>query len=549
MKHLLLTTIAAVVLVGCGESQQSASAPKTKPEPPTAKAADISIRQAAYDGNIEAVKQAITDGADVNAKNRMGWTPLHQVATKEIAELLIAKSADVNAKDTYNRTPLHRAVEGGRKETAELLIAEGADVNAKDDYGTTPLHQVTTKEIAQLLIAKDADVNAKDDGGMAPLDFAITTYNLSISDFLIKHGGVTGKKPDISIHEAVASRDVLAINYHLIAGTDVNAKDDEGKTPMDLAKVDDVFDSSEAKAEKRKMADLLRKHGGKFSSIHSAAMSGDIQAVKEFLSAGTDVNAKTEFGGTPLHYAVSKEIIELLIANGADVNAKGLDDYTLLHYAARSGDVETAELLISNGADVNVKVGTGFIDTPLDVAEYNGQKEIADLLRKHGGKSGHELKAEESIHIAAQYGNLELVKKHLAAGANVNEEDVMGMSPLHAACAGGNKEIVTLLVEKGADTNTKVTLGRPDEMTPQQKLGYGYLIGMTPLHMAATKEIAEVLIAKGADLNVRVTSGPHKGKTPLNGFEDSNEGKNSETADLLRKHGGKTGEELKAEGK
>ena len=59
MKHLLLTTIAAVVLVGCGESQQSAPAPEAKPEPPTAKAPDISIHEAAaseaaIDGNIEA---------------------------------------------------------------------------------------------------------------------------------------------------------------------------------------------------------------------------------------------------------------------------------------------------------------------------------------------------------------------------------------------------------------------------------------------------------------------------------------------------------------
>ncbi len=53
MKHLLLTTIAAVVLVGRAESQS--------PEPPTAKAPDISIHFAAWDGNIEAVKQLLTD--------------------------------------------------------------------------------------------------------------------------------------------------------------------------------------------------------------------------------------------------------------------------------------------------------------------------------------------------------------------------------------------------------------------------------------------------------------------------------------------------------
>ena len=90
--------------------------------------------------------------------------------------------------------------------------------------------------------------------------------------------------------------------------------------------------------------------------------------------------------------------------------------------------------------------------------------------------------------------------------------------------------------------------GRPAEMTPHQKLGYGYLTGMMPLHKAATEEIAELLISKGADLNVRVTSGPHKGKIPLNGFVGSNDGKHTEIAAFLRKHGGKIWHELKAEG-
>ena len=101
MKHLLLTTIAAVVLVGCATTQS--------PEPPTAKAPAISIHKAASGGNIEAVKQHLAAGTDVNAKNKRG------------------------------RTPLYSAVEEGRKKMVELLIAEGANVNAKSRFGVTPL--------------------------------------------------------------------------------------------------------------------------------------------------------------------------------------------------------------------------------------------------------------------------------------------------------------------------------------------------------------------------------------------------------------------------
>jgi ankyrin repeat protein len=63
-----------------------------------------------------------------------------------------------------------------------------------------------------------------------------------------------------------------------------------------------------------------------------------------------------------------------------------------LHYAAIKGHKELAELLIANGADVNAK--TLADDTPLDWTILNEQLKTADLLRKHGGKTAAELKAE-----------------------------------------------------------------------------------------------------------------------------------------------------------
>jgi uncharacterized protein len=127
MKHILITTIAAVLVVGCGESQQSAPPAEAKPKPPTAKAPDISIHDAAMTGNIEAVKQHLAAGAEVDAKDYdLGWTPLHYAALgghKEVAELLIAKGAEVNAKDKDGRTPLGLAKP--YPEIADLLRKHG----------------------------------------------------------------------------------------------------------------------------------------------------------------------------------------------------------------------------------------------------------------------------------------------------------------------------------------------------------------------------------------------------------------------------------------
>ena len=111
MKHILIKTIAAVLLMGCG------------PQPP-----DISITKAAQDGNIGAVKQHLAAGTDVNAWDKYGSTPLHKAALKghkEIAELLIAKGADVNAKIEDGKTPLDLAIHLKRTETADLLRKHG----------------------------------------------------------------------------------------------------------------------------------------------------------------------------------------------------------------------------------------------------------------------------------------------------------------------------------------------------------------------------------------------------------------------------------------
>jgi hypothetical protein len=112
MKHILLTTIAAVLLVGCGGPS-------------------VDIWNAARDGNIEGVKQHIAAGTDVNAKSERGRsTSLHYAALrgrKEIAELLIAASANVNAKDDKGWTPLRIGANiNDSDEVVDLLKQHGA---------------------------------------------------------------------------------------------------------------------------------------------------------------------------------------------------------------------------------------------------------------------------------------------------------------------------------------------------------------------------------------------------------------------------------------
>jgi cytohesin len=196
------------------------------------------------------------------------------------------------------------------------------------------------------------------------------------------------------LHLAADQGHKKIVELLIAKSANVNAKDDKGRTPLDWAEEE----------ENKEITGLLHKHGGKTGkelkesavvkeSIHAAARYGNLEAVKQHLAAGTDVSFRNKNGDTPLNYAAylgHMEIVELLVENGANVNAKGLADWTPLHLAAHKNKEKIVQLLIANGAEVNPYTSPDFGGTPLDVA--NGK--IANLLRKHGGKTAVELKAE-----------------------------------------------------------------------------------------------------------------------------------------------------------
>ena len=119
------------------------------------------LHDAARDGDIDQVQLLLSRGANVNEKNRMGWTPLHTaIRNRRLAliEPLLAKGADINATDNRGQTPLMAAVYISQKDAVELLIAKGADINiiAGGDNALSLAKKRRNTEIADLLVKHGA---------------------------------------------------------------------------------------------------------------------------------------------------------------------------------------------------------------------------------------------------------------------------------------------------------------------------------------------------------------------------------------------------------
>ncbi|KAI8927005.1 ankyrin repeat-containing domain protein, partial [Entophlyctis helioformis] len=132
-------------------------------------------------GSLEVCETLLKLGANVNAFNRSGDTPLHYAAMHgftPIAAFLADNGAMLYARNHEGNTALHLAVETGSVDTClGLLVELGFEVNVTSMSGDTPLHQAAMygyMDICEMLLSRGALINAINHDGATPLDFAAT---------------------------------------------------------------------------------------------------------------------------------------------------------------------------------------------------------------------------------------------------------------------------------------------------------------------------------------------------------------------------------------
>ena len=310
-------------------------------------------------------------------------------------------------------------------------------------------------------------------------------------------------------------------------GADVNAKDNEGKTALDLvagkSDMTEILEKkcAEARKNQKDWEAQRAQEAQKKQLVAAAALAGDVAQIQSLIAQG--VNSGRALS-TVLVYGESKTILALIEA-GVDVNSPLAETgATPLMLAAELGNPEVVQAMIQAGADVNAQAKFGW--TPLRGAvaaaarNFPPEKKekklriVQALIQAGANVNAKDSEDGKTVLMAASRGGMaDVVRALIEAKADVNAKDNDGKTALMAASRGGKADVVRALIEAGADVNAKDSEGKTALMAASRG-GKADVVralieakadvkakdkdGKTALDAAKWDEIKELLKAAGA---------------------------------------------------
>ncbi len=411
---------------------------------------------AARRGDMAAVRELLSSGADVNEASGDGMTALHWAAYRGdetlTAALLKARASLDAVTRLGSHTPLHVASRNGHGTVVALLLKAGAPVDARTLGGATALHLAAeggdSLAVVALLRGK-ADPNAAEkEWSQTPLMFAAAANRASAITALLSNGADPARNTDVVDLTARTAREQAAArrrNEVLFSFLPQTIKDSilkaQTRPPADRPAAGSSNSDSTAKA-----------------ALDSAAAVANADTSPPVYRATTNAPPTNELTARQIQIAIDSGRAVLRAADAAKEGVQtdtsdgqvagfegmvgGMGGMTALHHAVRQGNAEAALALLDGGADINQVTATDST-SPLLLAAINGHFDLV----------------------------MELIKR----GANVKIASTAGATPLYAAIntqwlprsrfpqpqavqvqKTTHIEVMTALLNSGADVNVRL---------------------------------------------------------------------------------------------
>lgn len=417
----------------------------------------------------------------------------------EVIRVLLAHGADAREADPVKKaSPLHLAAAWDQIPAAEELLRGGADLNARDIRGRTPLHWTVLEReagtpaagsrqgsaaMAGWLISRGAFVNAGDSDGKTPLTMAFSAGYKNIADIITKAGGLDTPvqfdellgAPETSRLEEVLKRSPLLANARL----------PNGKPPLHAAAA--AGNAAACRLLIASGADPARRDANGDTALHVCAAIGNAR-IPAVIASGSDIlNTINDYEQTPLdvaeaygHASAAAAIRRLggrpgipsgkvlVLRRGEEVQLKHpkTKQRVTLHVSENISRIVFSEATLTK---------SGRLFAALDVHDMTAVRQVLEdepLVSNVSLISGGVTQGITPLHVAAESGDAPATALLIMFGARVNAADLRGRTPLHIAAEKGHRDVARLLAENGADPH------RVDAS------------GCTPCELAADPELA-----------------------------------------------------------
>ena len=494
-------------------------------------AADSRLADAAMQGDRAAVSALLTQGVDVNAAQGDGSTALHWAAYRgdlEMTGQLLKAGASVKAGTRIGgMTPLFMAARGGHAPVIDALLQAGAGAGEANANGTTALMIASaagSAEAVKVLLDHGANINAKDNtNGQTALMFAAALNRASAIKALMERRAdpnVTTKVVRMERVQVDANGNPLPAANASAAPTAAPAAAAADKPAAAPAPGDQTAGGNQTAAGPARPGQAASGQAaqgrpdrilgatvvGGLGALHFAAREGQLDAIRELVAGGADVNlAGAGDKTTPIIEALINghmDIAKFLLDHGADPKMANADGLTPLYATVdirwranawypqptvaeeKTNYLDFMKELVARGADVNARLsrklwfrkfryGDDWVDpngaTAFWRAAQSNDVAAMRLLAAHGADAKiATVRQVTPLMVAAGIGfeyqltnivpdsRMEAVRYLVdELGLDVNAKDEKDYTTLHGSAYVGDNDVIKYLVDKGANVKAR----------------------------------------------------------------------------------------------